>query len=93
MIQLGGNIELEGFEGVEPGKLVVIKKIVGSYTRKISDSTPGFEKITLYLDQGTDTKVSVIVMVGGNETKHEESDKNLFFALDKALLGAQKKLG
>jgi len=93
MIQLGGNIELEGFEAIEPGKLVVIKKIVGSYTRKISDSTAGFEKIKVTLDHGPESKVAVLVSVSGKETKSEANDKNLFFALDRALLGAQNKLG
>ena len=31
MIELGGNIKLENFEAIEPGQLIVIKKIAGSF--------------------------------------------------------------
>ena len=35
MIELGGNIKLEGFDNIEQSKLVVIKKIVGNFIKKL----------------------------------------------------------
>jgi len=44
-IELGGNISLIGFRDVEPGKLIVVKKIVGNFVKKIQDQNKDFEKI------------------------------------------------
>lgn len=86
MIQLGGNIELEGFEAAEPGKLVVIKKIVGSYARQISDSQKDFEKLSVILSRKDDVfELKAAVIIGGKETSQQIVDKNLFYGLDKAL--------
>ena len=48
-ISLGGNIELSGFKEFDRGTMVVVKKIVGNNTKKISTMTPNFEKISLHL--------------------------------------------
>ena len=37
MIELGGNINLDNFEEIEKGQLIVVKKVVGNYTKKISE--------------------------------------------------------
>ena len=36
--KLGGNIVLSGFQ-LEPIEMIVVKKIVGTYTKKISEKT------------------------------------------------------
>lgn len=84
MIQLGGNIELEGFEAIEPGKLVVIKKIVGNYTRQISDSHKDFEKLSVSVAQKDDVfELKAAAVIAGKETSKQIVEKNLFFCLDK----------
>lgn len=86
MIQLGGNIGLEGFEAVEPGKLVVVKKVVGRYARQISDSSKGFEKLNVSLaKKGDSFDLKATVVISGSETSKETNDKNLFYGLDNAL--------
>ncbi|MBD3259811.1 hypothetical protein GF371_04255, partial [Candidatus Woesearchaeota archaeon] len=42
-IKLGGNIELSGFRDLDGGTMVILKKIVGNYVRKLSDNSEKFE--------------------------------------------------
>lgn len=88
MIQLGGNIVLEGFEAIEPAKLVVVKKIVGNYARQISDSNNGFEKLLLSLKQNNGVfELRASTVIGGKETTNKAEDSKLFYGLDNALNG------
>jgi len=92
MIQLGGNIELEGFDGVEPGKLVVVKKIVGSYARQIADSKENFEKLNLSLSQNDQVDLTATTTLGGEKISSQVSEKNLFYGLDKVFKDLLEKL-
>ena len=47
-MELGGNISLEGFDELEPGTLIVVKKMVGNYAKNIAEKTE-FEKLELTL--------------------------------------------
>ena len=84
MIELGGSIKLSNFEGIEPALLIVIKKVVGNYTKKISESFKEFKEIMITLEDKSTNKIAVRVKADKEYTS-EASDKNLFFALDKAL--------
>ena len=84
MIGLGGNIKLNNFEGLEPALLIVIKKVVGNYTKKISESFQNFKEVEISLEDKSSNKISVKV-TADKEYTSEASDKNLFFALDRAL--------
>lgn len=92
MMELGGGINLENFEVVEPGKLIVVKKVVGNYTKTISEKIKGFKKITVKLDKKDDFEISV--KVEAEKTIETASkNKNLFFALDEALSQVLGKTG
>ena len=84
MIELGGSIKLHNFEMIEPALLIVIKKIVGNYTKKVSETFENFKEIIITLEEKETNTVRVHV-VAEKEYTEEASDKNLFFALDKAL--------
>lgn len=84
MIELGGNIALDGFEEIELGSMVVVKKVVGNYARQMSEKAKGFEKLVVALKKETN-EVKATVTISGKETSAEFTEKNLFFALDKAL--------
>ena len=84
MIELGGSIKLNNFEGIEPALLIVIKKVVGNYTKKISETFKDFKEIMITLEDKPLNKITVHVKADKDYTT-EASDKNLFFALDKAL--------
>ena len=84
MIELGGNIKLINFENIEPALLIVIKKIVGNYTKKISTTLPSFQSIEIALEDKESNAIRVRVLAD-KEYEASASDKNLFFALDYAL--------
>ena len=84
MIELGGGIFLENFEELEPGKLIVVKKVVGNYTKTISEKAKDFKKITVSLSKPDDYKIE-IKLETAIDLETDAEDKNLFFALDKAL--------
>ncbi|PIN86778.1 hypothetical protein COV19_03170 [Candidatus Woesearchaeota archaeon CG10_big_fil_rev_8_21_14_0_10_44_13] len=88
MIQLGGNIQLEGFEALEPGKLVVVKKMVGNYARQISDSNKDFEKLSMVLKkEGGMFELKAAAIIAGKESSKVVNDSRLFYGLDNALNG------
>ena len=37
VLELGGSIQLSGFSGIDGGQMVVVKKIVGNYAKRLSD--------------------------------------------------------
>jgi ribosome-associated translation inhibitor RaiA len=88
-LQLGGNIELTGFTELEPGSMVILKKIVGNYARKFSDICKNFEKLSLTMktvhatERSEKYEVHGKLMDNGTAITSELTDRNLFFALDK----------
>jgi len=91
-IKLGGNIELTGFSELDGGSKIILKKIVGSYARKFSDSLKDFEKLVIELDQqGNELEINAKLIVGGKETPANAKDKNLFVAVDIVLKELEKK--
>ena len=92
-IKLGGNIELIGFSELDGGSMIILKKIVGSYARKFSDSLKNFEKLVLELnEQGNELEINAKLIVDGKETPANAKDKNLFVALDSTLKELEKKI-
>ena len=95
MIELGGNITLVGFKDeqlVDKAELVVVKKIVGSYTRNLSDSVSGFEGITITLKPIHNTaeghpkyELHAKALIDGKPCNAEVVDRNLFVGLDDVL--------
>jgi len=81
MIELGGNIKLENFEDIDKGILVVVKKMVGNYVKKISEKNKNFKEIIIKKENNH----VEIVCVCDKEIKAEAKETNLFFSLSKAL--------
>ncbi len=92
MIELGGNIKLEGFKEVEPGKLIVIKKILGNYVKNISEKIENFESILISLNSDKDIAIGTKLKYGNTEITSNFSDKNIFFAINNALEELNKKI-
>ena len=90
-LSLGGNIELVGFKQVSLADVVVVKKLVGHYTRKIQENSKNFETITVILreihkiDNNAKNEIHVKVLDDGKAFSAEVVDKNLFVALDAVL--------
>lgn len=88
IMQLGGNIKLIGFGPVESAKLIVAKKMIGNYARKISDKVGNFSDLIVELE-GSSVKCKLLVDSRAYESKI--NDQNLFFAIDKALAEIMEK--
>jgi ribosome-associated translation inhibitor RaiA len=90
-LELGGNIGLTGFSELDPGTMVVVKKIVGNYAKRFSEIEKDFEKLDLTLkivhkkEKSAKHELHAIVSARGNKYPAEVTDLNLFFALDKVL--------
>lgn len=93
-MKLGGNIELEGFDNMEPAQLIVIKKIVGSSAKKISEEVAEFDNLQITLKENEKDKVTISGKIKVKDVEHEAeaSDKNLFFALNKVIAELTAKI-
>ncbi len=90
MLELGGNIKLVGFTDLEPAKLVVVKKLVGNYARKLSDHVSPFQELSVILKEVQAEKKQyavsgTVIFDGRSPITSEATDHNLFFGLDKSL--------
>jgi ribosome-associated translation inhibitor RaiA len=91
VLQLGGNIQLSGFSGLDGGKMSVLKKIVGNYAKRLSEICTNFESLALTMKPVHETEASKIFeihakcMDGGKPLASNVEDRNLFIAIDSAL--------
>ena len=87
MMQLGGSIQLIGFRELDPAKLIVVKKLVGNYVKKIEEKTHEFERIAVHLKQvhNSEYEIQTKAVVAGKPYNSELTNYNLFVALDKTL--------
>ena len=84
MIELGGNIKLDGFDQIESGKLVVAKKMIGSFARKIGDKKQ-YKDLTVNLSIDNNMfKISVVCNNEDSCLEGEKTENNLFFAINGA---------
>lgn len=86
MIELGGNIKLDGFEGVEPAQLIVIKKVVGNFTKQYSEKVE-VKELMIKLED----KNKVTITLNGEITESDEGD-NLFYVLNGLLVKVRDQL-
>ena len=95
-IVLGGSIKLVGFRKLEPAKLIVAKKLIGSHVKKISEAAGKFEEITIYLKpiHGDNGKYEIHskVIDNGKPITSESTDFNLFVTLTDVLNNTYKEL-
>lgn len=90
-LQLGGSIELSGFKELDPGSMVILKKIVGNYARKFSSQCEDFEKLSLSMKKVHETEgsrkfeIHGMVIDKGKTYLSTVTDYNLFIVLDKVL--------
>ena len=84
-IKLKGNIALVGFEILDPAELVIIKKIVGTYVKKICENGP-YNEMRLTLQQHAHGKsfkheIQGLAFVGNNRFSAEITEWNLYSAV------------
>jgi ribosome-associated translation inhibitor RaiA len=87
--RLGGNIALVGFDKLEPAELIIVKKIVGTYVKKLQENTD-YKELKLVLQQhqhGKTFKHEINAQVDLNKrTFHSNvTEWNLFKAISEAM--------
>jgi len=90
-VELGGNIQLNGFSRLDGASMIILKKIVGNYAKKLSEKGP-FEKLSVTMDEYEENLLKAELINKGNSITAETSNNNLFFALDKVLKEIDNKL-
>jgi len=87
-IRLGGNIVLVGFS-LDPAEMIVTKKIIGNYAKKISENIEYKElKINLKKTQKAKSfshEIKVDANLGGKTLLGEAVNNNLYTALSEAM--------
>ncbi|MEM0230587.1 MAG: hypothetical protein QXW00_04300 [Candidatus Woesearchaeota archaeon] len=90
-IQLGGNIELSGFSFLDKAQMVVVKKIVGNYARKLSELVSSFERLSINVkkihavEQSENYEINARLFANKQQYHASETDRNIFFGIDKVL--------
>lgn len=90
-IQLGGNIELAGFKDIDGASMVVLKKIIGNYARRMSDISEKFESLHVTMKSVHETEKSekyeihAKLISNGKPFVSEVVERNLFIAVDNSL--------
>lgn len=84
MIELGGKIALEGFDGLDSAEILVAKKLVGSYVRCMCDHIQ-CERAVISLKPHSQFTISVKATIEGDIKSQSATKENLFMAMDAAL--------
>ncbi len=87
VLSLGGNIELSGFSELEGGAMIVLKKIVGNYARRMSTVAKNFERLSLTMKKVHDNQFELHAKMldNGKPVTSSITDRNLFVAADSSL--------
>ena len=96
-ISLKGNIVLSGFSEFDRAEISIIKKMVGSYARKLTDSFGVDElKVTLKsvhkIEKAEKFEITASAIKDKKTVSSEVTDKNLYFALDSSLKKVENQL-
>ena len=87
LLKLGGSIELSGFKAVDRSAMVILKKIIGNYARRIADNSQNFEALKLRVKKVRDNifELNCQMIDNGNVVTSSVEDRNIFVAVDSAL--------
>jgi ribosome-associated translation inhibitor RaiA len=91
-MELGGNIELFGVDEFSDNDLIVIKKIVGHFTKHFTETYPSFEGLRVTFDYENGEHVLIADIQLDEEVKQSTcSHKNMYFAIDAVLKSLDEK--
>ena len=91
MIELGGNIFLEGFDELDSAEILIIKKLVGSYVRSMCYHAE-CEKAIITLKKGSPYTISVQAITPKATLEQSAQRENVFMAIDAALKNVLKAM-
>lgn len=88
MVALGGNICIEGFESLEPAKVIVAKKMIGLFAKKTGSAMGGLDSFNVLLSGNA---VTINAKAGERILEEKAEDANMFVALSRALSAIAEK--
>jgi ribosome-associated translation inhibitor RaiA len=93
VLNFGTNIQLSGFKGIDPGSMVILKKMIGNSVKKISETSNTFEKLTLNLvtDESKKLEITAVLLDNGKTYNSKHVEKNLFMAIGEVLKKLETK--
>jgi ribosome-associated translation inhibitor RaiA len=89
-MELGGNIQLAGFRDIDSSSMVVLKKILGNYAKRLSELSE-FEKLHVTMkpvherEKSEKYEIHAKLLVKGKPIVSDVVERNLFVAVDSAL--------
>jgi len=98
MIELGGNIKLVGFkDNVDGGTMIILKKMIGNFVKKVQEKDDKFKEITVTLKKVHETegskKFELKCKLDADRMYNSEiTDRNLLFAFDKVLKKVESEM-
>lgn len=100
-IELGNSIKLTGFKEIDPGSMVILKKMIGNFVRHATDSYEGFEQLHMTLkevhasEDGKSKKFQIAakVLLGGKDYHSEVTGLNIFVTVDDVLKKIEHQMG
>lgn len=97
-MQLGGNIALSGFKEIDGASMVVLKKIIGNYAKKMAEHSNKFEGLHITMkavhktEKSEKYEIYAKMVENGKPFVSEAVERNLFIAVDSALKKIMKEL-
>jgi len=94
VMKLGDSIELFGFNATDSKSMVILKKMIGNYTRGFTDKSTTFEKLILSLDMKDNSDFELKGEAFDNGQSHVSSiqGNNLFVGVGDVLKGLESSL-
>jgi hypothetical protein len=89
MIELGDKIKLDGFDNLDPAMVIVVKKIIGSFVKKLRESHGEFDNFLISHDNN---KISAELVVNDTTYSHSSTKENIFYSLSDSLSNLNQKL-
>lgn len=90
-LDLSGNIQLTGFKVIDESSMIILKKVIGNYAKKIAQLTKKMEKLHITLkpvherEKSEKYEVHAKVVDNGKVYSSEITERNLFVAVDSVL--------
>mgnify|MGYP001609895911 CR=1 FL=1 len=90
-LTLGGNIQLTGFRDIDSSSMIVLKKIIGNYAKRIAELTKKLQTLHITLkpiherEKSEKYEIHAKVVDDGKVYASETTDRNLFVAVDDVL--------
>jgi len=98
-LTLGGNIVLSGFSQLDFTEVIVVKKMVGQFSKKLSETVSGFSRLSITLKEVHKTAeghphhdIVTKAVVDNKEYATEKNGFNLFVVLDESMKAVEEQI-